>query len=450
MTGRGALRQVHLAAFVEGVNHTTIWSHPDAGSQIEIETFRHIARAAERGLFDFMFLGQGLRLREYRSEFLELDIAGRPESFTLLSAIAAVTTHLGLAATINTTFTEPEQIARDFASLDAFAPGRTAWNIVTSNDAFTGANFRKGGYLDYADRYRRAGDVVTAAERLWSAWSEAGPTRAIQQGGFADIDTLPALPGPAEGRPIYIQAGDSADGRDFAVEIADIVFSRHTTGPAATEFARDLSERLARSGRTRDSIRILPIAHIVLGPTDSEARDRARKVSLAQVSPQRALVFAGQVWGTDLSGYDPHGPLPDFDPEVRPAAGLKGNVASKTDPRETVATWRAIAERDGHTLHSLMAAIYGKAEFVGTPASVAAQLSDAVQSGDVDGYALSPYLNPTGIDELADHLVPALQALGAYPTRYASTSARQRLGLAVPARTHFENTTPQETTNAQH
>ena len=138
-------KPIHLAAHFPGVNNTTVWADPESGSQIEFDSFVHLAQTAERGLFDFFFLAEGLRLREHRGRIHELDVVGRPDTFTGLAALAGVTDRLGLAGTINTTFNEPFEVARQFATLDHLSDGRAAWNMVTSSDAFTGENFRRGG-----------------------------------------------------------------------------------------------------------------------------------------------------------------------------------------------------------------------------------------------------------------------------------------------------------------
>jgi len=172
MTGAAAKKQVHLAAHFPGVNNTTIWNRPDSGSQIDFASFVHLAQAAERGKFDFFFLAEGLRLREHRGRIFDLDVVGRPDSLTVLSALAAVTDRIGLAATLNTTFNEPYELARQFASLDHLSRGRAAWNAVTSPDAFTGENFRRGGYLDPELRYERAAEFIAAAKQIWDSWED--------------------------------------------------------------------------------------------------------------------------------------------------------------------------------------------------------------------------------------------------------------------------------------
>jgi alkanesulfonate monooxygenase SsuD/methylene tetrahydromethanopterin reductase-like flavin-dependent oxidoreductase (luciferase family) len=163
-------KQIHLAAHFPGVNNTTVWSDPAAGSHIEFGSFRQFAQIAERGKFDFLFLAEGLRLREQNGLIYDLDVVGRPDTFTVLAALAAVTEHIGLAGTISSTFNEPYEVARQFASLDYLSGGRSAWNVVTSCDAFTGENFRRGGYLAQGDRYERARAFLAAATELWDSW----------------------------------------------------------------------------------------------------------------------------------------------------------------------------------------------------------------------------------------------------------------------------------------
>ena len=163
-------KQIHLAAHFPGVNNTTVWSDPAAGSHIEFDSFRQLAQTAERGKFDFLFLAEGLRLREQNGLIYDLDVVGRPDTFTILAALAAVTEHIGLTGTINSTFNEPYEVARQFASLDHLSGGRAAWNVVTSWDAFTGENFRRGGYLAQGDRYERARTFLATANELWDSW----------------------------------------------------------------------------------------------------------------------------------------------------------------------------------------------------------------------------------------------------------------------------------------
>jgi alkanesulfonate monooxygenase SsuD/methylene tetrahydromethanopterin reductase-like flavin-dependent oxidoreductase (luciferase family) len=160
-------KQVHLAAHFPGVNSTTVWSDPRAGSHIEFGSFAHLARTAERAKLDFLFLAEGLRLREQHGKIYDLDVVGRPDTFTVLAALAAVTDRLGLAGSINSTVNEPYEVARQFATLDHLSGGRAAWNVVTSWDAFTGENFRRGGSAELARRCLSvSADVVVADDEI--------------------------------------------------------------------------------------------------------------------------------------------------------------------------------------------------------------------------------------------------------------------------------------------
>src|SRR3954464_11054685 len=163
-------KQIHLAAHFPGVNNTTVWSDPEAGSHIEFSSFVRFAQAAARGRFDFLFLAEGLRLREQNGQIYDLDVVGRPDTFAVLAALAAVTDRLGLTGTINSPFNEPYEVARQFATLDHLSGGRAAWNVVTSWDAFTGENFRRGGFLPQDQRYERARTFLATTFELLDSW----------------------------------------------------------------------------------------------------------------------------------------------------------------------------------------------------------------------------------------------------------------------------------------
>ncbi|MGD9525681.1 MAG: NtaA/DmoA family FMN-dependent monooxygenase, partial [Pseudonocardia sp.] len=294
-------KQIHLAAHFPGVNNTTVWSDPAAGSHIEFSSFTHFARTAERGLFDFLFLAEGLRLREQNGLIYDLDVVGRPDTFTILAALAAVTEHLGLAGTINSTFNEPYEVARQFATLDHLSGGRAAWNVVTSWDAFTGENFRRAGFLPAEKRYARAQEFLAATRVLFDSWAGDEIVADAASGTFLrdpdagrfsftsdqyDIRGRFAVPRSPQGRPVILQAGDSEEGREFAASDADAIFSRHATLDAGQAFYADVKGRLARYGRAPEDLKILPAATFVLGDTDADAEEKAREIRYQQVSGQ--------------------------------------------------------------------------------------------------------------------------------------------------------------------
>ncbi|GHD47665.1 nitrilotriacetate monooxygenase component A [Streptomyces mirabilis] len=424
-------KRMHLAAHFPGVNSTTVWTDPRSKSQIDFASFEHLARTAERGLFDFFFLAEGLRLREHKGRIHDLDVVGRPESITVLNALAAVTERLGLAATVNATFNEPYELARRLATLDHLSGGRAAWNVVTSSDAFTGENFRRGGFLDRADRYARAAEFVATARELWDSWTPEGVARPFaHQGQHFDIAGEFGLPRSPQGQPVVIQAGDSDEGREFAAATADVVFTRHGTLDAGREFYADVKGRLATYGRSPEDLKIMPGVTVVLGDTAADARERAAEIRRRQVSPQNALLALEQIWGVDLSSYDPDGPLPDIDPEPEPALA-QGRVRV-ADPLAVAEKWRALSRAKGLSIRQTVIEASGRQSFVGTPETVAAELDEFVTTGAADGFILVPHLTPGGLDEFVDRVVPLLQERGAFRTEYTGTTLRSHLGLPEP------------------
>jgi FMN-dependent oxidoreductase (nitrilotriacetate monooxygenase family) len=439
-------RQMHLAAHFPGVNNTTVWSDPDAGSHIEFSSFAHLAQTAERAKFDFLFLAEGLRLREQGGLIYDLDVMGRPDTFAVLAALAAVTDRLGLAGTINSTFNEPVEVARQFASLDHLSAGRAAWNVVTSWDAFTGENFRRGGFLAQDRRYVRAKEFLDAAFTLFDSWrgdeiiadADAGTFLADPDAGrFAvsssefDIAGRFSVPRSPQGRPVIFQAGDSEEGREFAASTADAIFTRHGTLDAGQAFYADVKGRLAKYGRSPDSLKILPAATFVLGDTDAEAQERADHVRRQQVSGQTAIKFAEQLWNRDLSDRDPEGPLPAEDPIVGENTISKGRASVRMyrDPVATAQQWRELAAAKNLSLREVVIEMTGRQNFIGTPAQIADTLDEFVQARASDGFILVPHITPGGLDEFADRVVPLLQERGAFRSEYAGTTLREHLGL---------------------
>ncbi len=444
-------KQIRLAAHFPGVNNTTVWGDPRSGSHIEFASFVHFAQTAERAKFDFMFLAEGLRLREHAGQIYDLDVVGRPDTFTVLAALAAVTDRLGLAGTINSTFNEPYEVARQFATLDHLSGGRAAWNVVTSWDAFTGENFRRGGYLSEDMRYARAQQFLKTACELFGSWhgdevvADKGSgvfLRSANAGAFEhrddffDISGQFNVPRSPQGRPVIFQAGDSDEGREFAAASADAIFSRYGTLEAGRAFYADVKGRLARYGRSPGDLLILPAATFVLGGTDAEAGEHAVEVRRQQVSGQTAIKFLEQLWNRDLSAYDPDGPLPEVDPDVSVQAIAQGraSVRAHRDPMSTAQEWRARAEAEHLSIRELVIAVSARQTFIGSPATVAGQVNDLVQADASDGFILVPHITPGGLDEFAAKVVPLLQEQGVFRADYQGTTLREHLGLPPTGR----------------
>lgn len=248
-------------------------------------------------------------------------------------------------------------MAKQFSTLDHLSDGRAAWNLVTSSDAFTGENFRRGGYLEHSERYARANELVDAVRTLWDSWSVDRPIVDRERGVFAtdqqvgqfqhsgkqfDIAGRFEVPRSPQGHPVLLQAGDSDEGREFGAAKADAIFTGHGTLEAGKAFYADVKGRLAKYGRTHADLKILPpAATFVLGDNAADAQEKAYHIRRQQVGPpQTAIAFLEQVWGRDLSQYDADGPLPKEDPSDDVNI-TRGRVRHVKDPRAVADQWRA-------------------------------------------------------------------------------------------------------------
>ena len=440
----GDAKQVILGAYFPGVNHDTVWSDPASGSHIDFDSFAHWARTAERGTLDLLFLAEGLRLRDRGGAIFDQDVVGRPDTFTVLASLAAVTSRIGLAGTINTTFNEPYELARQFTTLDHLSGGRAAWNVVTSSDADTGENFRRGGYLDHSQRYERAGETLAAVRALWDSWgadavvadkasgrflSEAGAGDFAFEGSQFDIAGRFTTPRSPQGHPVILQAGESPAGRDFAAASADAIFSRYRSFYPAREFYQDVKARVAKAGRDPGEVKILPSAAVVLGDTAAEARERHAHIRDRQFDPYTVIVLAEMVWNRDLSGFDPEGPIPDVPPTPEAPKWIRGRAPITQNAHETVREWRELAELDNLNLRQVVAKVFDRAVFVGTPTQVAGEIDHFVQQDACDGFILGSHVSPTGLDEVVDKVVPLLRDRGVFRSEYRGTTLREHLGL---------------------
>jgi FMN-dependent oxidoreductase (nitrilotriacetate monooxygenase family) len=443
--------RIQLGVFFQGVNSGTVWKAAESGSQTDFESFRRIAQTAERGLFAAFFLGEGLRLREHLGRPHALDVAGRPDAQTMLAALAAITSRIGLVATQNTTYNDPADLAHRLSTLDLLSGGRAAWNVVTTDNAWTGENFRRGGYLDHADRYRHAEAFVQTAKEIWDSWDQdalatsgtdeawvnGAAIRPVHHSGrHYTVDYLPRLPRSPQHRPVLFQAGDSPEGRDFAARQADVIFSAHPRYDDALEFRRDIVARTIAAGRGANDVKIMPASEFILAATPEEARDKKEWVRSLQIGPQQAIAYLEQFWGRELSAYDPDGPLPDIDPVVEETSETRGSGFHGAKARDLANSWREEAKEKGLTIRQFVSArtSRGDTSFTGSYSEVADRLREYALAGAVDGFNISPWLIPTGLDDIVNHLVPALQERGVYPTEYEGSTLRENLGLALPSR----------------
>ncbi|OZE88519.1 F420-dependent methylene-tetrahydromethanopterin reductase [Rhodococcoides fascians] len=418
--------QIHLGVFYPGIGAQTVWEDPNAPDQVATDTFVEVAGTLERGLFDAFFLGDGQRIRENRGDILSTDIAGRPDAITQLAALASVTERIGLVATQNTTYSIPVELARRLATLDALSDGRAGWNIVTTDNAWTGENFRRGGWLEHERRYERATQVVELAKQYWAGSPVEFHTDLLE------TVAAPNVRSSVQGRPVLFQAGDSPGGRDLAARHADVVFSANNAYDAAVAYAKDLRARTVAYGRPADAVKILPGVTVVLGDTEAEAEEKVRWLRSNAHNGVRAIAFLEHYWGKDLSAYDPEGPLPDIDPvdaELDPSRGTL-SIDARTGKLTQIAQWRALSEQKGLSIRELVLEVSPASRFhSGTPAAVADHWADLVRHRVVDGFNINPYHLRDAIGDLVDKLVPALQERGVFRTEYTSTTLRGHLGL---------------------
>ena len=432
-------RQIKLGVSMIGLGyHPAAWRHPQtpAGGNMELRHFVQMAQIAERGLFDMVFLADGVGIRAYDEPPGSLARKADNVQFqplTLLSALAMVTTHVGLAATASTTYNEPYHVARKFASLDHISAGRAAWNVVTSRTDMEARNFGYSESPDYDTRYDRAIEFVDVVRGLWDSWDDDAFIRDQTSGENYDPARMHVLAhkgphfsvqGPLnvartpQGQPVIIQAGASDQGRELAAATADVIYAASLTIGEAKAFYASLKGRMARYGRPPDALKIMPGLMAIVGATEQEARD---KFDFLQelIDP---VVGLSQLAGSigDLSAYDLDGPVPHL-PEWR----LRSRGQLMYD----------LAQREGLTIRQLYTAIAagnGHRQVVGTPAQIVDQMEEWFFNDAADGFNLLPQHSPGALEDFVTLVVPEMQRRGLYRTAYEGLTLRDNLGVDRP------------------
>ncbi len=435
-------RQLHLGLNVLAAGmHPASWQLPgtDPLGYIRLSHWRRVAEIAEKGTLDAIFLADGVNLPHLPTG----QVAGPGNSFdpvALLSALAAVTTHVGLVPTISTTIDSPFSLARRVSSLDHLSEGRAAWNIVTTWDSSTSLQF--GGYrAEREERYAQAVEFVDVVRALWDSWDDdalvadqasgvftrLNSIRAINhQGRFFSVKGPLNLPRSPQGRPVLFQAGGSPGGLDLAARHADAVFASLGTLDHALEYSADLRRRAVAYGRPADSIRVMPGLSFILGGTEAEARERARVLN--DLAGDKRLGGLARQLGVDVSELDWDKPLPQHlldTAELSPHSQGAREIVLRIARRETL-TARQILERV-QSWHRLV---------VGGPEQLADAISEWFLAGAVDGFNLMPDVEPSGLEAFVEHVVPILRRKGIFRHEYTGTTLRDHLGLARPPN-HF-------------
>jgi FMN-dependent oxidoreductase (nitrilotriacetate monooxygenase family) len=439
-------RKLRLGAFMRPVSiHTAAWRYPGAwpDANFNFQRLTRLAQTLECGRFDAFFMADHLAVLNMPVQGLKRSATVTSfDPLTLLPALAVVTEHLGLIATASTTYNEPYHVARKFASLDHLSGGRAGWNVVTSGNPDEAMNFGLEEHVEHAQRYRRAREFFDVVTGLWDSWADDAFIRDVEHGVYFDPEKMHVLnhhgehlrvrgplniARPIQGWPVIVQAGASDAGRQLAAETAEVIFGAGGSMAYAREFYADVKGRMEKIGRDRDHLKVLPGAFVVVGDTVAEAREkRARLDSL--VHYDSAIASLSIALGTDVSKFDPDGPLPEI-PETN---------ASKSGRERVI----ELAARDNLTVRQLAQRVGGFSglAFVGTPVTIADQMEEWFFSEACDGFnVMFPYL-PGGLDDFVDRVVPELQRRGLFRREYEGQTLRENLGLPRPANRFFQST----------
>lgn len=437
--GRNADGKMRLGLFFEGLgHHIAAWRDPsvDATARQRFSHFVEIAQSAERGKFDLIFTAD--TFASFNTDdpkvWERTALSSRHEPMTLLSALAAVTEHVGLVATMTSTYYEPIHVARLFASLDHISNGRAGWNLVTTVTPAEAYQFGRDMLPDPKSRYSRAREFARVVFGLWDSYEPDAIIADKTSGIYLDPNKLHRLnhkgehfsvrgpltiPRVPQGRPIIVQAGASDDGRDLAAEITDIVFSVQQNIKESKVFYDDIKMRVANHGRAPDQVKILPGVMPVVGQTRAEAEDRFER--LQRLIPDYVgLEILQTSLGMDLSSYDLDGPLPD--PPMTDNVGRRRVIVDMAR-RENLTIRQLFRKTAGQRSHRVL---------IGTPKEVADGLEEWFVAGACDGFNLLPATFPEGLNMFVDLVIPELQRRGLFRTEYEGRTLRENLGLQTP------------------
>lgn len=419
-------RQLHLGLNLRGIGfHGAAWRHPDSTPEriYDIDYYVEIARIAERGKFDAIFLADVLGAFAGDARSHQNVVAWPLDPFSILSGVAAATSHIGLIGTLSTTYNDPYDLARRVGALDLLSGGRAAVNLVTSAGDSVARNFGYDRHAEHADRYNRAHELATLINALWD--STPGP---LEYHGerFEVTGSLGLEPSP-QGRPVIVQAGASEQGLSFAGAFAEAVFAASSDIPTGVKLYDELKRRTVAAGRPRTDINVLPGVVPYLGSTEAEARRVYDELEELLVD-EGAVAKLGQELGIDLTSYDPDGPVPVASfPAVE---GYNGSVSRLVRLRTWAVETQLSLRRFAQLVYRNLGVIHWTP--VGTPEQIADELETWFRAGAADGFNILVPQHLGQLEIFVDHVVPILQARGLFREEYTSTTLRGHLGLTVP------------------
>jgi FMN-dependent oxidoreductase (nitrilotriacetate monooxygenase family) len=430
---------LHFNAFIwPNGYHEAAWRvlDGDVRNVLGLSYYADIARIAERGLMDSIFLADNIAIAEYRATYLPQT---QFDPISVLSALAAVTNRIGLIGTGSTTYSKPWELARRFATLDHLSGGRAGWNIVTTVTPLAAANFGERFHPEHADRYAHAHEFVEAVTRVWDSWEDDAVIGDRERGVWADRGKLHAprfhgqyydvegvLPFPRspQGHPVLVQAGQSSAGVGLAARHAEVVFSGPPSLEAAVAFRADLHAQAAAVGRKPDQVLVLPALMVTLGGTVAEAQARAQQLE-DLASPEFRWQNALYTAGLDPDGFDPDAPLPA---KLWAEQSLPSSRAG-----QLFAAARARPDAPLREVAQQVTGGAGATHFVGTPEQLADHVIAWQDAGAVDGFTFMGSTLPHELTVFVDHVVPILQRRGRFRTEYTGSTLRDHFGLQRPS-----------------
>ncbi|BBI35225.1 LLM class flavin-dependent oxidoreductase [Cohnella abietis] len=425
-------RKLKLAVNLRGAGGSmSEWRHPDskADASVDFELYKKWAQKAEASLLDVIFIADGL----YISEQSMPHFLNRFEPISLLSALAAVTSNIGLVGTLSSTYSEPFTVARQFATLDKISNGRAGWNVVTSGLLDEAANNYNGKSIEHDAKYKMATEYLEVIKGLWDSWEDDAFVRNKETGVFFDPAKMHTLnhkgeyfsvKGPLnidrspQGQPVIFQAGLSETGRNFAAQVADAIYAIPQTLEEGVAFREDLRRRAVSFGRSADDILVFPNISPVVGKTAEEAEQKYQAIANL-VTIEHALKYTSRFFNHhDLTQY----------PLDEPALNLIDLIP---DQQGTFKNFTADL-KSGKTLRQLaLEATTPRSPFMGTAEQVADLMQQWFEAGAADGFMLVQF-GPFGLEDFLDGVVPILQERGIFRKEYESSTLRGNLGIKVP------------------
>lgn len=426
-------RKMHLGMIVLGTgSHVAGWRMPDAqfGSQ-NFDLIRHVVQTAERGKLDLVFFADAVNTGLDAHPGMML----RFEPLTLLSALAMQTERIGLVATVSTTYSEPYNVARAFASIDHLSGGRAGWNVVTGSSPDAAANFSQDKHPPHDVRYARAEEYVGVVKGLWDSWDDGALVGDKETGTFVDPSKMHVLghegeffkvlgplniTRPPQGYPVIFQAGASDRGLEFAGATAEVVFATQQLLDEAQAFTGKLRDKTEAAGRPRDAVRVLFGVSPVIGRTEEEAKAKVAELA-ALVDPVTAMRVLSDRLGHDMNQFPLDEPIPD----LPPSGMMQGHAV----------VLKSVAKRHNMTLRELRdfaAVSSGHRLVVGTAEQVADDLEQWFRSGAADGFVIMSSYLPGPAEEFVDQVVPVLRSRGLFREDYEGATLRDHLGLSRP------------------